>query len=270
VFEVTRVDAVASRPRPDLIVAPVADEAVVSTPALEKVALPTAEEDIVAAPSFEDSPAVPRRDQAIVLKHNYIGTEHILLGLLREEEGLAARVLESLDITVERVRAEVVRIVGSGEEVTSGQIPFTPRTKKVLELALREALNLGYDYIGSEHILLGLVRENEGLAARILLDFDADSEKIRNEVIRALYRQSNPEGAEDPDEQDLRRYFERRAEDGVSRPSTRGTRTGLPVSGLGGLVAPAPWPACARTSNGGPRTCLPSGSARVVCSWWKR
>src|ERR687898_951873 len=101
------------------------------------------------------------QEEARTLKHNYIGTEHILLGLLREEEGLAARVLESLDITVERVRAQVVRIVGSGEEVTSGQIPFTPRAKKVLELALREALSLGHNYIGTEHILLGLVRENE-------------------------------------------------------------------------------------------------------------
>src|SRR5687767_2814634 len=126
------------------------------------------------------------QEEARTLKHNYIGTEHILLGLLREEEGLAARVLESLDITVERVRAQVVRIVGSGEEVTSGQIPFTPRAKKVLELALREALSLGHNYIGTEHILLGLVRENEGVAARILLDVDADSEKIRNEVIRML------------------------------------------------------------------------------------
>jgi ATP-dependent Clp protease ATP-binding subunit ClpC len=131
------------------------------------------------------------QEEARTLKHNYIGTEHILLGLLREEEGLAARVLESLDITVERVRGQVVRIVGSGEEVTSGQIPFTPRAKKVLELALREALSLGHNYIGTEHILLGLVRENEGVAARILLDFDADSEKIRNEVIRML---SGPSG----------------------------------------------------------------------------
>src|SRR6187401_3562911 len=132
------------------------------------------------------------QEEARTLKHNYIGTEHILLGLLREEEGLAARVLESLDITVERVRAQVVRIVGSGEEVTSGQIPFTPRAKKVLELALSEALSLGHNYIGTEHILLGLVRENEGVAARILLDFDADSEKIRNEVIRML---SGPGGS---------------------------------------------------------------------------
>src|SRR6202142_1185857 len=126
------------------------------------------------------------QEEARTLKHNYIGTEHILLGLLREEEGLAARVLESLDITVERVRAQVVRIVGSGEEVTSGQIPFTRRAKKGLERALREALRLGQNYIGTEDSLLGLVRENEGVAARILLDFDADSEKIRNEVIRML------------------------------------------------------------------------------------
>src|ERR1044071_6006851 len=126
------------------------------------------------------------QDEARALKHNYIGTEHILLGLLREEEGLAALVLESLDITVEEVRAQVVRIVGQGDEVTTGQIPFTPRAKKVLELALREALSLGHNYIGTEHILLGLVRENEGVAARILLDFDADAEKIRNEIIRML------------------------------------------------------------------------------------
>jgi hypothetical protein len=126
------------------------------------------------------------QEEARTLKHSYIGTEHILLGLLREDEGLAARVLESLDITVERVRGQVVRIVGSGEEVTSGQIPFTPRAKKVLELALREALSLGHNYVGTEHILLALVRENEGVAARILLDFDADGEKIRGEVIRML------------------------------------------------------------------------------------
>src|SRR3954465_4585298 len=126
------------------------------------------------------------QEEARTLKHNYIGTEHILLGLLREEEGLAARVLESLDITVEEVRAQVARIVGQGEEVTTGQIPFTPRAKKVLELALREALSLGHNYIGTEHILLGLVRENEGVAARILLDFDAGAEKIRNEIIRML------------------------------------------------------------------------------------
>src|SRR5437773_9266198 len=126
------------------------------------------------------------QDEARALKHNYIGTEHILLGLLREEEGLAARVLDSLDITAEEVRAQVARIVGQGDEVPTGQIPVTPRAKKVLELALREALSLGHNYIGTEHILLGLVRENEGVAARILLDFDADADKIRNEIIRML------------------------------------------------------------------------------------
>jgi ATP-dependent Clp protease ATP-binding subunit ClpA len=126
------------------------------------------------------------QDEARMLGHDYIGTEHILLGLLREEDGLAARVLDSLDITVEKVRAQVARIVGQGDEITTGQIPFTPRTKKVLELALREGLLLGHNHIGTEHILLGLVRENEGVAARILLDFDADAEKIRNEIIRML------------------------------------------------------------------------------------
>jgi len=126
------------------------------------------------------------QDEARALKHNYIGTEHILLGLLREEEGLAARVLESLDITVEEVRAHVARVVGQGDVVTAGQIPFTPRTKKVLELALQEGLSLGHNYIGTEHLLLGLVRENDGVAARILLEFDADADTVRNEVIRML------------------------------------------------------------------------------------
>ncbi len=136
------------------------------------------------------------QEESRALKHDYIGTEHILLGLLREQEGLAARVLESLDITIDRVRAQVVRIVGPGEEVTSGQIPFTPPAKKVLELALREALSLGHNYIGTEHILLGLVRENEGVAARILLDFDADSEKIRNEIILMLSSPGSRQWAE--------------------------------------------------------------------------
>jgi ATP-dependent Clp protease ATP-binding subunit ClpC len=133
------------------------------------------------------------QDEARALKHNYIGTEHILLGLLREEEGLAARVLESLDITVEEVREQVKRLVGQGdEEIVTGQIPFTPRAKKVLELALREALSLGHNYIGTEHVLLGIVREDQGVAARILLDFDADAEKIRDETIRMLSGPGGP------------------------------------------------------------------------------
>jgi ATP-dependent Clp protease ATP-binding subunit ClpA len=126
------------------------------------------------------------QEEARALRHNYIGTEHILLGLLREEEGIAARVLESMGITAEGVRGRVERIVGPSEEASPGQIPFTPRAKKVLELALREALSLGHNYIGPEHVLLGVVRENEGVGARILLDFDADSEKVRNEVIQLL------------------------------------------------------------------------------------
>jgi ATP-dependent Clp protease ATP-binding subunit ClpA len=133
------------------------------------------------------------QEEARALKHNYIGTEHILLGLLREEEGLAARVLESLEITVDRVRAQVVRIVGEGEEATPGQIPFTAHAKTVLEVALREALSLRHNYVGTEHILLGLVRENDGAATRILLDFDVNADIIRDELLPLL---SGPEGRE--------------------------------------------------------------------------
>ena len=126
------------------------------------------------------------QDEARLLNHGYIGTEHILLGLLREEEGLAARVLDTLDITAEEVRAQIARIVAPGDEPDTGQIPFTPRTKKVLELALQEALALDHNYIGTEHILLGLVGVDECVGMRILLDFDADAHKIRNEVSRML------------------------------------------------------------------------------------
>ena len=126
------------------------------------------------------------QEEARTLKHNYIGTEHILLGLLREEEGLAARVLESLDITVERVRAQVVRIVGSGEEVTSGQIPFTPRAKKVLELALREAIALKQKTITDGHIALGLLREGQGLAAKVLADEGVDLAGLRRDITEAI------------------------------------------------------------------------------------
>ena len=125
------------------------------------------------------------QDEARALSHNWIGTEHLLLGLLREES-TAARVFQQLDIGLEETRAQVARIVGAGDEPPAGQIPFTPRAKKVLELSLREALTHGDNYIGPEHVLLGLVRENEGVAARILLDFDADAEKIRNVVLEML------------------------------------------------------------------------------------
>ena len=140
------------------------------------------------------------QDEARALKHNYIGTEHILLGLLRQEKALAARVLGALGITVEEVRAEIARTIGQGEEVTNGEIPFTPRAKKVLELSLREAKALKHGYIGTEHILLAIVRENEGVAARILLGFDADAETIRSEVIRMLAGGEPPdrEGVSEP------------------------------------------------------------------------
>jgi ATP-dependent Clp protease ATP-binding subunit ClpC len=128
------------------------------------------------------------QEEARILKHSYIGTEHLLLGVLREEEGLAAHVLESFDITVERVRNRVVRIVGSGEEETTEEIPFTPRAKQAIDLAQREALSLGYTYISTEHILLGLAQEAEAedagsVSARILLDFDVEPQHIRNKVI---------------------------------------------------------------------------------------
>jgi ATP-dependent Clp protease ATP-binding subunit ClpC len=126
------------------------------------------------------------QEEARALRHNYIGTEHLLLGLLREEEGLAARVLRSLDVELEAVREQVARIVGTGEEATSGQIPFTPRAKKVLELALRQAKAMGHGYIGTEHVMLGLAREGEGVAARILLDLGADAERIRAEILQLL------------------------------------------------------------------------------------
>lgn len=127
------------------------------------------------------------QDEARLLKHNYIGTEHLLLGLLREEEGLAARTLEHLDVDVESVRRWIAKTIGVGDEVTTGQIPFTPRSKKVLELSLREALSLGHNYIGTEHILLGMVREGEGIACRYLSEeLAVTADTVRNEVIRQL------------------------------------------------------------------------------------
>jgi ATP-dependent Clp protease ATP-binding subunit ClpC len=125
-------------------------------------------------------------DEARKLNHHYIGTEHILLGLRGESEGVAARALESLGISLEGVRQQVVEIVGQGEEAPGGHIPFTPRAKKVLELSLPEALQLGHNYIGTEHILLGLIREGEGIAARILAKMGADADRVRERVLGSL------------------------------------------------------------------------------------
>jgi len=125
------------------------------------------------------------QDEARNLGHPLIGTEHVLLGLIREEEGIASRVLHQLSVSIDDLRDEVRLTVGSGD-MPAGQIPFTPRAKKVLELALREALSLGHNYIGTEHILLGLVREGEGLAIRMLESRGLSAEVIRNEIVRAL------------------------------------------------------------------------------------
>ena len=114
------------------------------------------------------------QDEAKALNHNYIGTEHLLLGLISEGEGVAAKALESLDISLEAVRAQVEEIIGHGTSTPTGHIPFTPRAKKVLELSLREALQMNHSYIGTEHILLGLIREGEGVAAQVLIRLGAD------------------------------------------------------------------------------------------------
>ena len=126
------------------------------------------------------------QEEARMLNHNYIGTEHILLGLIHEGEGVAAKALESLGISLEAVRSQVEEIIGQGQQAPSGHIPFTPRAKKVLELSLREALQLGHNYIGTEHILLGLIREGEGVAAQVLMKLGADLARVRQQVIQLL------------------------------------------------------------------------------------
>src|SRR6266478_4160510 len=126
------------------------------------------------------------QEEARLLNHNYIGTEHILLGLIHEGEGVAAKALESLGISLEGVCQQVEEIIGQGQQAPSGHIPFTPRAKKVLELSLREALQLGHNYIGTEHILLGLIREGQGVAAQVLVKLGADPGRIRQQVIQLL------------------------------------------------------------------------------------
>jgi len=137
-----------------------------------------------------------------MLNHNYIGTEHILLGLIHEGEGVAAKALESLGISLEGVRQQVEEIIGQGQSAPSGHIPFTPRAKKVLELSLREALQLGHNYIGTEHILLGLIREGEGVAAQVLVKLGADLNRVRQQVIQLLsgYQGKEPAGSGGPAE----------------------------------------------------------------------
>ncbi|MFC6866323.1 ATP-dependent Clp protease ATP-binding subunit [Haloechinothrix salitolerans] len=137
------------------------------------------------------------QEEARMLNHNYIGTEHILLGLIHEGEGVAAKALESLGIALEGVRQQVEEIIGQGQQAPSGHIPFTPRAKKVLELSLREALQLGHNYIGTEHILLGLIREGEGVAAQVLVKLGADLNRVRQQVLQLLsgYQGKEPQEA---------------------------------------------------------------------------
>jgi ATP-dependent Clp protease ATP-binding subunit ClpC len=140
------------------------------------------------------------QEEARMLNQNYIGTEHLLLGLIREQDGIAAKALESLNISLEDVHQQVEELIGKGTYVPNGHIPFTPRAKKVLELSLREALQLGHNYIGTEHILLGLIREGEGVAAQVLLNLGADLEKVRSAVIQLLsgyYGKPGEQGAEE-------------------------------------------------------------------------
>src|SRR6201987_4503328 len=136
------------------------------------------------------------QEEARMLNHNYIGTEHILLGLIHEGEGVAAKALESLGISLEAVRQQVEEIIGQGQQAPSGHIPFTPRAKKVLELSLREALQRGHNYIGTEHILLGLIREGEGVAAQVLVKLGAELTRVRQQVIQLLSGYQGKETAE--------------------------------------------------------------------------
>jgi ATP-dependent Clp protease ATP-binding subunit ClpC len=126
------------------------------------------------------------QEEARMLDHNYIGTEHILLGLVHEGEGVAAKAMAAMEISLEAVRQQVEEIIGRGQQAPSGHIPFTPRAKKVLELSLRESLQLGHDYIGTEHILLGLLREGEGVAAQVLVRLGADLNRVRQQVLNLL------------------------------------------------------------------------------------
>jgi len=141
------------------------------------------------------------QEEARMLNHNYVGTEHILLGLIHEGDGVAAKALESLGISLEAVRAQVEEIIGQGQQIPSGHIPFTPRAKKVMELSLREALQLGHDYIGTEHILLGLIREGDGVAAQVLIRLGADLNRVRQQVITVLYQSKEPRLARRPAEE---------------------------------------------------------------------
>ena len=134
------------------------------------------------------------QEEARMLDHSYIGTEHILLALIDEGGGVGAKALELLGISLDAVRQQVEEIIGQGQQAPSGHIPFTPRAKKVLELSLREALQLGHNYIGTEHILLGLLREGDGVAAQVLVKLGADLNRVREQVIQLISGQQPQPG----------------------------------------------------------------------------
>ena len=140
---------------------------------------------------------VASQEEARTLNHSFIGPEHILLGLLNEGEGLAVRVLESLGISLETIRRQVEEIIGRGEYTSQKSIPFTPQAKKVLELSLSESKQLGHRYIGTEHILLGLIRQGDGVAAQVLAGLGADLERVRQQVIQLLSEHQARRSAED-------------------------------------------------------------------------
>jgi hypothetical protein len=164
---------------------------------------------------------VVAQEEARLLDHNYIGTEHILLALVHEDEYVAAHVLQAMGVSLTDVRAQVEEIIGRGSTAPSGHIPFTPRAKKVLEFALREALQFGHTYIGTEHLLLGIVREGEGVAARVLLTYGADLSSVRHEVVALL--SAHPREPERPVAQaaSLQQVAVLRAEPGFGPPAAR-------------------------------------------------
>jgi len=139
------------------------------------------------------------QEESRLLSHNYIGTEHLLLGLLAEREGIAARALESLNVTLEAAREQVEEIIGPGQQQPHGHIPFTPRAKKILELSLREALNMSSEVIDTQHLLLGLVDEGDGVGAQILQRLGATAQPVREAVIRLVNAEPQAEAAEGPE-----------------------------------------------------------------------
>ena len=178
------------------------------------------------------------QDDARELKHNYIGTEHLLLGLLRDEGGVGARALSSVDIRYDDVRTDVGSLIGQGDEVTTGQIPFTPRAKSVLDLGRKEAVALGHDHYGAEHILLGIVRQGDGVASRIILDRGADEETVRANVMREIGVTPPPEY--ETQMQRRRQELQRRRLQ-LDRPPIFGTVAVGAAFGLGILVGWAIW-----------------------------